>query len=78
MSVTGRPSGRYRHPDHLTVAELAAFLCVKPSAVRVLVLRHGIEPVGKEGRANLYAARAFVDTVGPHDRSVARKRRRLM
>jgi len=62
----------------LTAAELAAFLCVKPGTVRVMILREGIKPVGKRGRAYLYDARAFIDTVGPHDRGVTRKRRSLM
>ena len=61
---------------HLTVAQLAAFLCVKPATVRKMASRDNIEPVGKDGRANLYDAKAFVLVVGVHDRSVARKRRR--
>ena len=76
--ITGRPSGQFRNPDHLTAAELAAFLYLTPATIRSLILRHNIEPVGKEGRANLYAARDFVDTVGGHDRRFVRKRRGRM
>jgi hypothetical protein len=65
----------FRHPDHLTAAELGVFLGLKPSAVRSLILRHKIEPVAKEGRAHLYHAPSFVDTVGGHDRRYLRKRR---
>lgn len=64
--------------DLLTAAQLAAFLCVKPGTIRVMIKREGIKPVGKAGRAYLYDARAFVDTVGGHDRGVIRKRRTLM
>ena len=66
----------YEMRGHLTVAQLAAFLCVKPATVRKMASRDKIEPVGKNGRANLYDAKAFVLAVGVHDRSVARKRRR--
>lgn len=62
-------------PDLLTAVELAAFLYVTPSAVRHMARQHHIQPVGKVGRAHLYDARAFVDTVGGHDRSAGRKRR---
>lgn len=65
----------FRHPDHLTAAELAAFLGIAAATVRSLIHRHEIEPVGKEGRALLYHARSFVDTVGGHDRRYLRKRR---
>ena len=78
MSLAGRPSGRFRHPDHVTAVELAAFLGLMPGTIRSLILRHEIAPVGKEGRAHLYDARAFVDTVGGHDRRFVRKRRRAM
>lgn len=64
--------------NRLTAAELAAFLGVTPSTVRSLIARHKIASVGKEGRAHLYDARAFVDTVGGHDRRFVRKRRRAM
>lgn len=63
--------------DLLTAAQLAAFLCVKPGTVRVMIHREGIKPVGKMGRANLYDAREFVNKVGAHDRGIARKRRPL-
>ena len=63
-----------RSLDHLTVAELAAFLGVTPATVRKMAERHQIEPVGKDGRANLYDARPFVLKVGPHDRRHTRKR----
>lgn len=62
----------------LTAAELAAFLGLTAAGVRSLIRNHGIEPSGKLGRANLYDARKVVDTLGPHDRRVARKRRRPM
>jgi hypothetical protein len=64
--------------NHLTAAELAAFLGVTATSVRSLIHRHGIKPVGKAGRAHLYDARAFVDTVGGHDRRFTRKRRTAM
>jgi hypothetical protein len=76
--ILGKPTGKFRNPGHLTVAELAAFLSLKPATIRSLILRHEIKPVGKEGRANLYAARPFVDTVGGHDRRFVRKRRTAM
>ena len=78
VSIAGRPSGRYRNPDHLTAAELAAFLSLRPATIRSLIKRHEIQPVGKEGKAHLYAARAFVDKVGGHDRRFVRKRRSAM
>lgn len=59
----------------LTTSQLAAFLCVTPSAVRHMARDYGIRPVGKFGRENIYHARAFVDTVGGHDRGIKRKRR---
>ena len=68
----------FRRPDRLTVSELAAFLSLTPAGVRSLLRNHGIAPVGKEGRANLYDARSVVDTLGGHDRSLGRKRRRNM
>lgn len=61
--------------DMLTTSELAAFLCVTASAVRHMARAHRLVPVGKAGREHLYHARSFVDTVGPHDRGVTRKRR---
>ena len=83
--VEVRPSGCVLAVGSVTLArELAAALAPELAVYtdggqsRVLAMRHEIEPVGKEGRANLYAARAFVDAVGYHDRSVARKRRRLV
>lgn len=69
---------RFRRHNQLTAAELATFLYLTPAGVRQLIRRHGIKPTGKEGKANLYDARAFIDTVGGHDRRVARKRRPLM
>jgi len=68
----------YRLPEHLTAAELGLFLGLTHSAIRTLIHRHGIKPAGKEGRANLYDARAFIKAVGAHDRRTARKRRRLV
>jgi hypothetical protein len=68
-------SARFRNPDHLTAAELGAFLGLAASSVRALIHREGIEPVAKEGRAHLYDARAFVDKVEGHDRRYLRKRR---
>ena len=62
----------------LTAAELAAFLGLTPSAIRSLIKRHAIEPSGKRGKAHEYDARAFIDTVGGHDRRFVRKRRSLM
>lgn len=62
----------------LTTAELAAFLGLTPAGVRSLIRNHKIRPDGKRGRANLYDARAVVDTLGPHDRRFTRKRRNLM
>ena len=62
----------------LTAAEIAAFLGMTPAGVRSLIRNHKIAPVGKRGRANLYDARAAVDTLGPHDRRFTRKRRSLM
>jgi hypothetical protein len=64
--------------NHLTAAELAAFLGLTTAGVRSLIRNHGIQPIGKSGKANLYDARTVVDTLGGHDRRFARKRRRLM
>lgn len=61
--------------NRLTTTELAAFLCVTTSAIRHMARDYGISPVGKIGREHLFDARAFVDTVGQHDRGVSRKRR---
>lgn len=68
----------FRHPDHLTAGEIGLFLGITAATVRSLVMRYEIRPVGKEGRANLYDARAFVDMVGSHDRRYVRKRRGVM
>lgn len=62
----------------LTAAELAAFLGMTPAGVRSLIRNHKIAAVDKRGRANLYDARAVVDTLGGHDRRFTRKRRSLM
>lgn len=64
--------------NHLTAAELAAFLGITAAGVRSLIRNHEIRPVGKRGRANLYDARAVVDTLGTHDRRFTRKRRGAM
>jgi hypothetical protein len=60
---------------HLTTTQLAAYLCVTPSAIRHMARIHDIRPIGKAGREHLYEARSFVQTVGGHDRSSGRKRR---
>ena len=62
----------------LTAAELAVFLGLTAAGVRSLIRNHGLSPVGKNGRANLYDTRAVIDTLGPHDRRFVRKRRRPM
>ena len=62
----------------LTAAELAVFLGVTAAGVRSLVRNHGIRPVGKAGKANLYDVDAVLDTLGTHDRRFVRKRRRPM
>lgn len=64
--------------NDLTAAELGAFLGITATSARSLIHRHGIKPVGKRGRANLYDARKFIDTVGAHDRRFLRKRRSLV
>lgn len=64
--------------NHLTAAELAAFLGITAAGVRSLLRNHGIAPTGKRGRANLYDARHVLDTLGAHDRQFVRKRRRAM
>lgn len=52
----------------ITAAEAAAFLGVTSSAVRHIVRRHGIEAVGRQGRAKLYWMHEIVRHAGAHDR----------
>lgn len=55
----------------LTAAELAAFLGVTAAAVRQVVKRKGIEPVGKTGKAHLYDVDEVLRHAGTHDRRSA-------
>jgi hypothetical protein len=52
----------------VTVAELAAYLGVTPSAVRHVVRRHGIQPVGARWKAKLYDVQEVLRHTGHHDR----------
>jgi hypothetical protein len=52
----------------VTTIELAAFLGVTQTAIRVMAHRHKINPVGKQGRSNLYHPKTFIAAVGSHDR----------
>lgn len=54
----------------LTTAEIGAFLGITAAAVRQIVKRKQIAPVGKEGRANLYNAREVIRHAGAHDRRI--------
>ena len=64
--------------NRLTAAELAAFLGITPAGIRSLIRNHGIRPVGKAGKANLYDVATALDTLGAHDRRFVRKRRQPM
>jgi chromosome segregation and condensation protein ScpB len=55
----------------LTAAEIAAFLGVTATAVRSIVHRKQVRPVGKTGRANLYDPRDILRHAGTHDRRSA-------
>lgn len=55
----------------LTAAELAAFLGVTAAAVRQVVKRKDIAPVGKIGRAHLYDVDEVTRHTGTHDRRSA-------
>lgn len=55
----------------LTAAEIGAFLGITAAAVRQIVKRKRIQPVGKAGKANLYDAREVIRHAGSHDRRVA-------
>jgi len=52
----------------VTVAELAAYLGVTASAVRHVVRRHGILPVGARWKAKLYDPAEVLRHTGHHDR----------
>lgn len=54
--------------NRLTAAELAAFLGVTAAAVRQIAKRHSIEPVGKDGKANVYDPDEVLRHAGAHDR----------
>lgn len=57
--------------NRLTAAELAAFLGVTAAAVRQVVKRKGIAPVGKRGKAHLYDVDEVLRHAGGHDRRSA-------
>lgn len=52
----------------VTVAEIAAYLGVTPSAIRHVVRRHGIRPVGHSWKAKLYAPAEVLRHTGHRDR----------
>lgn len=52
----------------LTAAELGVFLGITAAAVRQIVKRKQIAPVGKDGKANLYNPREVLRHAGAHDR----------
>lgn len=54
--------------QHLTAAELAAFLGITAAGVRQIIRRNNITPVGKIGYAHTYVARDVIRAAGPHDR----------
>lgn len=51
-----------------TVAEIAAYLGVSASAIRHVVRRHGIEPVGHNWKAKLYVPAEVLRHTGHRDR----------
>lgn len=55
----------------LTAAEIAVFLGVTAGAVRQIVSRNDVDPVGKIGRANLYDPAEVLRHAGTHDRRSA-------
>lgn len=55
----------------LTAAELGAFLGITAASVRQIVKRKNIEPVGKDGKANLYDPAEVIRHTGAHDRRCA-------
>jgi hypothetical protein len=60
------PAAWNRHA--VTVAELAAYLGVTPSAVRHVIARHHIPAAGKRGRAKTYNPLRILAVTGRHDR----------
>jgi DNA-binding transcriptional MerR regulator len=52
----------------VTVAELAAYLGITPSAVRHIVRRHRIQPRGQRWKAKLYDPHDVLRHTGRHDR----------
>jgi hypothetical protein len=52
----------------VTVAELAAYLGVTPSAVRQVVRRHGIQARGQRWKAKLYDPHDVLRHTGRRDR----------
>ena len=55
----------------LTAAEIGAFLGITAAAVRQIVRRKQLAPVGKAGKANVYDAREVIRHAGAHDRRSA-------
>ena len=55
----------------LRADEIGVFLGLTSSAVRNVISRKHIQPVGKIGRANLYDPRAVIGAAGPRDRRAA-------
>lgn len=55
----------------LTTAEIGAFLGITATAVRSIVHRKEIEPVGKVGKAHLYDVDEVIRHAGAHDRRSA-------
>jgi hypothetical protein len=53
----------------LITAEIAAFIGVTPAAIRQVVHRHSIRPVGRgRNRAKVYRAPDVLQRTGSHDR----------
>lgn len=57
--------------NRLTAAEIAVFLGVTAAAVRQVVKRKEIKPVGKDGKANLYDVDEVLRHAGTRDRRSA-------
>lgn len=55
----------------LTAAEIAVFLGISAAGVRQIVKRHGIQALGKDGKAKLYDPREVLRHAGTHDRRSA-------